>query len=60
MRLHRERRRRGLRCISVEIFDREIDELIRRGLLQPEQRGDKNSILKAVHAVFEQALAPSG
>jgi hypothetical protein len=32
MRRHRQRRRDGLRCLTVELRDREIDELIRRGL----------------------------
>ena len=33
MRLHRQRRRLGLRCIVIELRETEVDELVRRGLL---------------------------
>jgi len=32
MRLYRERRRSGLRCLLIELRETEIDALIRRGL----------------------------
>ena len=34
MRLHRERRRRGLRCLVIELRETEVDALIRGGLLE--------------------------
>jgi hypothetical protein len=40
VRLHRERRRRGLRCLMIEIRDREIDALVRHGLLDSEKHVD--------------------
>jgi len=38
MRLHRERRRKGLRCLLIELRETEIDVLIRMRLLNPERR----------------------
>jgi hypothetical protein len=32
MRLHRERRRRGLRCLMIELRETEVDALIRGGV----------------------------
>jgi len=36
MRLHRERRRKGLRCLTIELRESEIDALVRMGLLRAE------------------------
>ena len=38
MRLHRDRRRRGLRCLMIQLRETEVDALIRRGLLEQETR----------------------
>ncbi len=38
MRLYRERRRRGLRCLMIQFRETEIDVLIRGGLLNREMR----------------------
>jgi hypothetical protein len=56
MRLHRQRRRRGLRCLTIELHEKEIDGLIRRGLLQQETRNNANAILEALYAHFERTL----
>jgi hypothetical protein len=32
MRLHRDRRRRGLRCLMIELRETDIDALIRGGI----------------------------
>lgn len=37
---HRNRRRKGLRCITIELREIEVDVLIRRGRLFHEERGD--------------------
>ena len=34
MRAHRERRRQGLRCVAVQLREREVDVLIQQGLLE--------------------------
>ena len=58
MRLHRERRRRGMRCLWVELRDTEIDALIRKGLLKPETRHDQNAIADALYDYLERTLDP--
>jgi len=56
MRLHRERRRLGLRCLLIELCEAEIDALICRGLLQPETRNDPSAVSKALYAFLEHTL----
>ena len=59
MRLHRERRRRGLRCLMIELRETEVDALIRGGLLEQETRNDRNAVLKALYCHFNRTLAPA-
>jgi hypothetical protein len=56
VRLHRERRRRGLRCLTIEIRDREIDALVRQGLLDDEKRDDTTAIRTAFHQYLDHTL----
>jgi hypothetical protein len=56
MRLHRERRRLGLRCVTIELRATEIDALIRRGLLRGEMRNDANAVTEALYAHFDRTL----
>jgi hypothetical protein len=56
MRLHRERRRRGLRCLMVELRETEIDALIRKGLLKSETRNDPSAIVEALYAHLDRTL----
>ena len=56
MRLHRERRRDGLRCLTIELRETEIDTLVRMGLLRGEMRNDPVSIIKALYARLDQTL----
>jgi hypothetical protein len=56
MRLHRERRRHGLRCVTIELRETEIDELVRRGLLKPETRNDPEAIVGAIYAHLDRTL----
>ena len=48
MRLHRARRRLGLRCLTIELREIEIDALIRRGLLKAEMRNDMGAVVRAL------------
>jgi hypothetical protein len=43
MRLHRERRRLGLRCLTIELRETEVNELIKRGFLRSEGTGSRLS-----------------
>jgi hypothetical protein len=56
MRAHRQRRRDGLRCIVVQLRETEIDELIRRKLLQADARNDPYAIRQALHMHFDRTL----
>lgn len=56
MRLHRERRRQGLRCIIVELRETEIDALVRRGLLEGETRNDKYAVRMALYEYLDNTL----
>ncbi len=53
---HRNRRRKGLRCVVVELRETEVDVLIRRGRLSHEERGDPAAVRKALHAFFDDYL----
>ena len=52
MRLHRERRGLGLRCLMIELHETEIDELIRKGLLKWETRNDRNEDYQSSLCIF--------
>jgi hypothetical protein len=45
---HRDRRRKGLRCITIELRETEIDALIRRGWLYRDDRTDPAAVRKAL------------
>ena len=56
MRRHRQRRRDGLRCLIIELRETEVDTLIRKGLLQSENRKDYSSVQSALYAFLDDAL----
>ena len=56
MRLHRERRRDGMRSLWVELRVTEIDALVRTGLLKVETRNDPNAIREALYGYLDQTL----
>ena len=58
MRRHRQRRRIGLRCFTVELRATEIEALVYRGLLKGEMRNDRSAIIKALYDFFDHTLNP--
>jgi hypothetical protein len=56
MRLHRERRRHGLRCLTIELRETEVDVLIAKGLLNSETRHDSHVVRQALYAHLDQTL----
>jgi hypothetical protein len=56
MRRHRERRRDGLRCVTLDIRDGEIDALVRNGFLKTDARNDLRSIEMALYEFLERKL----
>jgi hypothetical protein len=57
MRRHRERRRKGLRCVMVELRATEITALVRLGLLKWETRNDRRAIIAALYAYLDHTLS---
>jgi hypothetical protein len=56
MRRHRERRRAGLRCLTIELRETEIDALTRGGFLKIDARDDLRSIEMALYEFLERTL----
>jgi hypothetical protein len=56
MRLHRERRRKGLRCVTIEMRESEIETLVRMGLLRAEMRDDASAVTEALYAHLDRTL----
>jgi hypothetical protein len=56
MRLHRERRREGLRCVTIEVRESEINMLVHMNLLKSEMRNDENAIIEALFAHLDRTL----
>ena len=56
MRRHRKRRQAGLRCITIQVWDQEIETLIRRGLLPSVMRNDLHEIREALYAHLDRTL----
>jgi hypothetical protein len=57
MRRYRKRRRRGIRCVSVQIHVTEIDALIRKKYLDQQSRDDMKAVEYAIRTVVLDALA---
>src|SRR5262245_22549264 len=60
MRLHRDRRRQGLRCFTIELRETEIDALIRKGLLKAETRNDPCAIVDGLYVGFGAVTRNNG
>jgi hypothetical protein len=56
MRRHRQRQRDGLRCLTIELRETEIDALIVKGLLKRETRNDPNAISQALYDFLDHTL----
>jgi len=55
-RAFRQRRRQGLRCVTLEMRASEIDALVSKQLLKPETRNDPSAITDALYAFLDQTL----
>ena len=53
MRLYRERRRRGLSCIKVQLRRSEVDGLVACNLLEPTEREDRGALAAALHRYLD-------
>ena len=59
MKISRERRRKGLRCVTLQIRESEVDALIHLGHLQSVARNDVKAIQSAMYAYLDQTLRVS-
>jgi hypothetical protein len=56
MRRHRRRRLKGLRCLTVELRETEIDALVHRGMLDQGATSDARAIRKALYRFLSATL----
>ena len=56
MRLHREPRRQGLRCLTIELRETEVSELIQRGFLHSEDQNEPEAVRKALYLFLDRAV----
>jgi len=57
MRLHRLRKSNGLRCLTLELRDIEINALVQRGAITDAQRHDPKALREAVYALLDREFA---
>jgi hypothetical protein len=57
MRRYRKRRRRGMRCLRIQIHVSEIDALIRKKYLDQQSRDDLKAVEYAIRTAVLAALA---
>jgi hypothetical protein len=53
---HRQRRRKELRSVTIELREAEIDTLVRSRRLAPENRDDLAAVRKALYGFFDDHL----
>jgi hypothetical protein len=53
---HRKRRRRGTRCVTVDVSQSERDALVVRGYLSEEDRNNGAAIKKAIESVISDMV----
>ena len=56
MRRHRERRRDGLRCMTIELRETEVTALIRKGFLKEDAGNDDRAVKSAFYGFLDRAL----
>jgi hypothetical protein len=56
MRRHRERRREGLRCMTIELRETEVSALIRKGFLNEAARNDRRAVFGAFYGFLDRRL----
>ena len=53
----RERRRKGMRCFQLEIRKTEIDNLVKRMFLKPDDRSNYEAVRQALYRFLDQNLS---
>ena len=55
MRASRQRRREGLRCVTLDLRESEIERLVQLGHLRQTERHDKNAVLLALYQFLDHS-----
>jgi hypothetical protein len=53
---HRSRRKDGLRCLTIELRQTEVEALISGRHLAPDQRNDRGAVRQALYEFLDMAL----
>ena len=56
MREYRKRHRRGIRCVTIQLYETEIDALVRKRYLADKERSDPDALRWAVGSFISDAL----
>ena len=56
-RRYRERRKRGLCVVPLEVSEAEIDDLVRSGLLDPLDASDPEKLAEAIRSAVHERMA---
>jgi hypothetical protein len=54
MRRYRARRRKGVSCVLIQLFETEISALVQQGLLEPTRRHDRAAIAGAMNKFLDR------
>jgi hypothetical protein len=57
MKLHRQRLKQGLRCLTIELRNSEVKELIRRGFTTESAATTPDALRKALYAFLDRHLS---
>ena len=58
MRIHRARRKLGLRCVTIPLSEPMLETLVHRGWLPRGERADRKAILRALYSYLDDSLVP--
>jgi hypothetical protein len=60
MRRHRDRRRRRVSYLGIELREAEVDALVRTGFLRAETRNNRKAVTEALYAYLDRTLGHCG
>jgi hypothetical protein len=58
MRVHRARRKLGLRCVTIPLSEPMLETLVHMGWLPRGERADRAAILRALYSYLDDSLVP--
>ena len=56
MRRHRERRKDGLRCMTIELRETEVTALVRKGFLEQHACNNRQAVMNAFYGFLDRTL----